>query len=130
MPYIGSSAGTNMACPTIRTSNDMPIVEPHSFAALNLIPFQINPHYIDPDPKSTHQGETRQQRLNEYLEENETPVVGLREGSWLSVDGERGVLGGARSAACFRRGETVVEIPPGATLDISGGRLRFKLGTA
>ena len=125
MPYIGSSAGTNMACPTIRTSNDMPIVEPPSFAALNLIPFQINPHFIDADPNSTHQGETSEQRLAEYLEENETPVVGLREGSWLTFDGESGALGGARPAICLRPGNAVVEIAPGTKLDISGGTLRW-----
>ena len=76
-----------MACPTLRTTNDMPIVQPASFAALGLIPFQINPHYLDPDPASTHQGETRQQRIEQFLEDNDVPVLGLREGSWLRVSG-------------------------------------------
>lgn len=125
MPYIGSSAGTNLACPTIRTSNDMPIVEPPSFRALSLIPFQINPHYIDADPESKHQGETREQRLTEYLEENEIPVIGLREGSWLTFDGDTAALGGARPAVCFRRGEAVAEIAPGTTLDVGDGALRW-----
>ena len=129
MPYIGSSAGTNMACPTIRTSNDMPIVEPPTFAALNLIPFQINPHFLDADPDSKHQGETRQQRLQEYLEENDTPVVGLREGSWLTIDGEQCVLGGCTPAICFRRGAAAVEISSGSTLDISGAALRWPADT-
>lgn len=104
MLYMGASAGTNMAMPTIRTSNDMPIVEPDTFEALGLVPFQINPHYLDPEPGSTHMGETREQRLSEYLEENDTPVVGLREGSWLRVDGDSISLGGRAGARIFRRG--------------------------
>lgn len=112
MPYLGSSAGTNMACPTMRTSNDMPIVEPESLNALNLIPFQINPHYVNADPNSTHQGETREQRLSEYLEENETPVLGIREGSWLVVDGNECWLRGPGGAVLFRRDETPQEIAP------------------
>ena len=85
--YMGSSAGSNMACPSLRTTNDIPIVQPHSFEAFGLIPFQINPHYLDPDPNSTHVGETRAQRIEEFLEENDVPVLGLREGSWLRQHG-------------------------------------------
>lgn len=117
MPYIGSSAGTNLATPTIRTTNDMPIVQPVSFDALNLVPFQINPHYIDPDSGSTHMGETREQRLREFLEENETPVVGLREGAWIRVEESRAVLGGANGARIFRRDREPEERKIGASLD-------------
>jgi len=115
--YIGSSAGTNLAAPTIRTTNDMPIVEPASLAALGLVPFQINCHYFDADPSSTHMGETRRQRLEEYLEENATPVVALREGAWIRV-GPRGArLGGRGGALLFRRGADPEERAPGAVLD-------------
>lgn len=115
--YMGSSAGTNMACPTLRTTNDMPIVQPPSFEALGLIPFQINPHYLDPAPDNSHMGETRETRLSEFLEENDVPVLGLREGTWLRRDGDRlelaGVSGGAR---LFARGAQPREHRPGADL--------------
>ena len=114
MVYMGASAGSNLACPTIRTTNDMPIVQPDSFDALDLVPFQINPHYIDPPTGSTHMGETREQRLVEYLEENETPVLGIREGAWIRVKDGRAQLGGTRPARIFRRDAAPEERPPGA----------------
>ena len=131
LPYLGSSAGTNMACPTLRTTNDMPITEPASFAALGLIPFQINPHYVDPDPASTHQGETRQRRIEEFLEDNDVPVLGLREGSWLRVSGGLARTGGTTGARLFTRAAEPRELPPGS--DVSGllaTRPRFDVGPA
>jgi dipeptidase E len=117
MPYLGASAGINITCPTIRTTNDMPIVEPAGFAALSLVPFQINPHYVDADPGSRHMGETRDDRIREFLEENDVPVVGLREGAWLRVSGTAGELGGRTGARLFRRGQAPEELVPGAALD-------------
>jgi dipeptidase E len=117
VPYMGSSAGTNIAAPTIRTTNDMPIVQPASFEALGLIAFQINPHYLDADPGSTHMGETRTQRLKEFHEENETPVVGLREGAWIRVEENRATLGGTRGARIFRQGQVPEERRTGESLD-------------
>jgi len=113
LPYLGSSAGTVIAAPTMMTTNDMPVVEPPSFNALALVPFQINPHYLDPDPQSTHKGETREERIREFLEENETPVVGLREGSTLRVENDTTTLLGEKTARIFRRGEEAVEAAPG-----------------
>jgi dipeptidase E len=117
LPYIGSSAGSNVACPSIRTTNDMPIVEPPSFAALALVPFNINPHYVDPVPGSTHMGETRDQRIAEFHEENTQPVVGLREGAWLRVDGATMAVEGVNGARLFRRGEPPIDYASGARLD-------------
>lgn len=113
LPYLGSSAGTNLACPTIRTTNDMPILDPEGFDALGLVPFQINPHYLDPDPGSTHQGETRAQRLTEFCEENDVPVLAIREGAWLHTDGDLAVLRGTSGAVLFRHGHQTVEIAAG-----------------
>jgi dipeptidase E len=115
MPYIGSSAGTNVAAPTLRTTNDMPIVQPPSFEALGLIPFQINPHYLDPDPASIHQGETREERIIQFLEENDVPVLGLREGTWLRVtpDGAMHLGGDTAGARIFTRGTKPVEASSG-----------------
>jgi dipeptidase E len=117
LPYLGASAGTNLAAPTIRTTNDMPIVQPASFEALALVPFQINPHYLDPDPASRHMGETREARLLEFLEENDTPVLGLREGAWLRLEGQSLRLEGQNGARLYRRGCEPEEKAPGATLD-------------
>lgn len=116
MPYTGASAGSNLACPTIRTTNDMPIVEPPTLDALSLVSFQINPHYIDPAPGSTHMGETRETRIREFHEENATPVVGLREGAILRVEGESVELRGRAGARVFRRGEDPVEVVPVAEI--------------
>jgi dipeptidase E len=116
-PYLGTSAGTNIAAPTIKTTNDMPIVQPESFDALGLVPFQINPHYVDPDPSSRHMGETREERLREFLEENEAVVVGLREGAWLRAEGRGLRLEGLRGARIFRREREPEELAPGAVLD-------------
>lgn len=116
MPYLGTSAGSNVACPTIMTTNDMPIVEPPSFAALGLVSFQINPHYLDPDPSSTHQGETRELRIREFLEENDRVVVGLREGSMVRVEGRQARLEGNTGARLFQRDSEPRELAPGASL--------------
>ena len=118
MPYIGSSAGSNVAAPTIKTTNDMPIVQPPSFDALGLVSFQINPHYLDPDPSSRHMGETREERIVQFLEENETPVVGLREGAMLRVEDGKTMLRGSSGARIFRRGAEAIEISPGALLEL------------
>lgn len=113
LKYVGSSAGTNMACPTLRTTNDMPIVQPESFDAMALVPFQINPHYLDADPASTHMGETREQRISEFLEENDVCVLGLREGAWLRRSDNRLVLGGVATGRLFQRGVEPRDVEPG-----------------
>lgn len=116
-PYVGTSAGSNVACPTIKTTNDMPIVQPPSFDALGLVPFNINPHYLDADPDSRHRGETRDERIAEFHEENAPPVVGLREGAILRIEPPRVSLLGVTGARLFRRGRPAVEHSPGDRLD-------------
>lgn len=113
VPYMGSSAGSNITGLSIGTSNDMPIVHPPSFDALQLLPFNINPHYLDPDPNSKHQGETRETRINEFHFFNDQTVVGLREGSWLHVDGNVIILKGELSARLFEAGREPREVEPG-----------------
>ncbi len=114
--YLGASAGANLACPTIRTTNDMPIVEPRSLAALGLVPFQINPHYVDADPGSMHMGETREQRIHEFLDENDVPVLGLREGAWVERQGNAARLGGKPGAMLFKRDADPRPLEPGTDL--------------
>jgi dipeptidase E len=116
VPYIGSSAGSNVASPTIKTTKDMPIVQPRSFDSLGLVPFQISPHFLDPDPNSKHMGETQEERILQFLEENDTPVAGMREGAWVLVEGDRITLKGASGARIFRRGQSPVEAIPPADL--------------
>jgi len=116
LPYIGWSAGSNVACPTIKTTNDMPVAEPVSFEAFNLVPFQINPHYIDVNPAG-HAGETREQRILEFIEVNpEIFVVGLREGTMLLVDDNNIELIGKRKARIFIKGKEPVEKEPGENI--------------
>ena len=115
-PFVGWSAGSNVACPTIRTTNDMPIVEPPTLDAMALVPFQINPHYLDTHPAG-HGGETREERILEFIMANpDVDVVGLREGSLLRLDGERLDLLGPKPARIFRYGQGPREIEPGASL--------------
>ncbi len=118
IPYIGWSAGSNVVCPSIRTTNDMPIVEPASFAAAGLVPFQINPHYTDAHPDG-HAGETREQRIEEFIAANpEMYVAGLREGCLLRIEGDRRELVGTRPMRIFRNGDTPIEVNPGDSLDL------------
>jgi dipeptidase E len=119
MPYIGSSAGSVITAPTIRTTNDMPIVEPPSLASLGLVPFQLNCHYLDADPGSTHKGETREVRINEFHEENSTPVLGLREGTMLWVEDGKATLQGMKPARLFRRGQPAAECAVGTVFDLA-----------
>eukprot|EP00051_Salpingoeca_urceolata_P010502 m.128446 g.128446 ORF g.128446 m.128446 type:complete len:242 (+) comp16737_c1_seq1:633-1358(+) len=117
LKYIGTSAGSNVACKTIRTTNDMPIVYPPSFDAINIVPIQINAHYIAPDPSSTHKGETRDQRLKEFHEENDTPVVGLPEGTMLLVQGNTMQAKGILPITIFHKGKAPVQVPVGSMLN-------------
>jgi dipeptidase E len=117
MPYIGTSAGSNIACKTIKTTNDMPIVYPPSFNALNLVPFNINPHYLDPDPKSTHKGETRETRIKEFHCYNSEYVVGLREGAMLHIVDDKMVLKGTTGARVFKNQKEPEEYKPEDSLD-------------
>lgn len=120
-PYIGWSAGANVACPTLCTTNDMPIIQPESFETLNLVPFQINPHYLDANPDG-HGGETREDRINEYLEINrDKVVVGLREGTGLWIEDDNTKLIGDRTARFFQYGKEPEELDDGKI----GGKLVF-----
>ena len=109
-PYLGCSAGSNITGLTMETTNDMPIIYPPSFKTLGLLPFNINPHYLDPVQGSTHMGETRETRINEFHQFNDQVVVGLREGSWLEVKSSNIVLKGNLTARIFKKGQTPIEI--------------------
>lgn len=111
-PYLGTSAGSNICGLTMGTTNDMPVVYPPNFRTLGLVSFNINPHYLDPDNASKHMGETRETRIKEFHFYNPQPVIGLREGSWLEVNGDSIKLKGDLSARLFKKGETPVEINP------------------
>jgi dipeptidase E len=112
IPYFGTSAGSNITGLTIQNTNDMPIIYPPSFNTFGFINFNINPHYLDPDPTSTHMGETRETRINEFHTLNKIPVLGLREGSWISVKGNSVVLKGPLDARLFQQGKPAKELPP------------------
>jgi dipeptidase E len=130
MPYVGSSAGSIVACRTLKTTKDMPIVQPESFDALGLVRFQISPHYLDPDLHSTHMGETQEERILQFLEENEAPVAGLREGAMLRVDGDSISLRGIAGARIFRRAEDPVEVLPVASIEDLLAHSRPRAGAA
>ena len=116
-PYLGASAGSNICGLTMSTTNDMPIVQTPSFKTLGLVPFNINPHYLDPDENSTHKGETRATRIKEFHSYNTQPVIGLREGSWLLVQGDSITLKGALTARVFEYQKAAYEISAGSRLD-------------
>ena len=116
-PYLGTSAGSNICGLTMQTTNDMPIVYPPSFKTLGLIPFNLNPHYLDPDTSSKHMGETRETRIMEYHAFNTVPVLGLREGSWLDVKGDKIILKGNLTARLFRQNQEIEELETGTNLN-------------
>jgi dipeptidase E len=116
-PYLGTSAGSNICGLTMQTTNDMPIVYPPSFKTLGLIPFNLNPHYLDPDTSSKHMGETRETRIKEYHAFNTVPVLGLREGSWLDVKGDSITLKGNLKARLFRQNQIPEELETGTDLN-------------
>ena len=116
-PYLGTSAGSNICGLNIKTTNDMPIVYPPNFSALGLVPFNINPHYLDADLNSKHMGETRETRIKEFHHYNTNPVVGLREGSWLKVKGQSIVLKGELSARIFEYNKLPYEVKPETDLN-------------
>jgi len=116
IPYIGDSAGSIIAGPTIQTTNDMPVVEPAGFRALGLLPFQINPHYIAGAAVPQFMGETRDERIDDFLDEVDVPVLALREGSWLRVDGDEAWIGGTGGASVFQRNREVRTVEPSSDL--------------
>lgn len=115
-PYLGSSAGSNIGGMNMKTTNDMPIVYPPSFDCMGLVPFNINPHYLDPNPQLKHNGETRETRIREFLTQNDIKVVGLREGNWIRRIGDKITTEGSESTRIFEPGKDTYEIEPGTSL--------------
>lgn len=115
-PYLGTSAGSNIGGVNMKNTNDMPIVYPSDFKTMELVPFNINAHYLDPDPSSTHNGETRETRIKEFHVFNDTAVVGLREGSWVRVKGNHVITEGSRPSRIFRQGMAPYELETGSSL--------------
>uniref|UniRef100_UPI00404A9953 dipeptidase PepE n=1 Tax=Flavobacterium sp. TaxID=239 RepID=UPI00404A9953 len=116
--YLGSSAGSNICGLTMQTTNDMPIIFPPSFKTLALFPFNINPHYLDPDPNTKHMGETREIRIKEFHNLNPQPVIGLREGSWLEIKGKKVILHGELQARIFEKNKEPFEVESGTDLSL------------
>ncbi|MGO4913094.1 dipeptidase PepE [Leeuwenhoekiella sp. W20_SRS_FM14] len=117
LPYLGTSAGTNIAGVSMQTTNDMPIIYPPSFKTIGAVPFNINPHYLDPIEGIEHMGETRETRIAEFHHFNTIPVVGLREGSWIAVNGKTNTLKGSLSARIFEAGKKPYELESGSVLN-------------
>jgi len=117
-PYLGASAGSNIGGVNMKTTNDMPIVYPPDFTTMGLVPFNLNPHYLDPDPDLKHNGETRETRIREFHTQNTIPVVGLREGNWIKVTGDTITVEGYRETRIFEAGKAPYEIAPGITLHL------------
>ena len=115
-PYLGTSAGSNIAGKNMKTTNDMPIVYPPSFDCMGLVPFNINPHYLDPNPNLKHNGETRETRIKEFLTQNEVKVVGLREGNWIRVLGDKITTEGTQLTRIFEKGKEPYELESGSEL--------------
>jgi dipeptidase E len=118
LKYIGTSAGSNVACQSIQTTNDMPIMYPPSFNALGLVPFDINPHYIDPDPSTKHMGETREKRIQEFFIFNDIPVIGLREGAMIHCKNDSYTIKGKYGARVFTKNKEPVELKTEDTIDL------------
>lgn len=118
MPYIGTSAGSNVACQSIQTTNDMPIMYPPSFEGLGLVPFNINPHYLDPNPNSKHMGETREKRIQEFFVFNDIAVIGLREGAMIHCEDETFILKGTFGARLFRKNKEGIELEIGKQINL------------
>ncbi|MPS64275.1 MAG: dipeptidase PepE [Chryseobacterium sp.] len=115
-PYLGCSAGSNIGGQNMKTTNDMPIVYPPSFDCMGLVPFNLNPHYLDPNPDLKHNGETRETRIKEFLTQNDLKVVGLREGNWIRRIGDRITVEGNELTRIFEKGKDPYEIEAGAEL--------------